>query len=110
MNARNEVDEKLLVQPRYSIAKRCGLDGVHDPSVLVPSLSIPSTDTRARQSDNSVLEGTFHMARVDRAAGFVLRDEEGSGDTRVPALGYAVQMFHLLVTCGPTRIDEKSRD
>ena len=86
------------------IAKGRDQDGVQDPSVLVPSLSTPSTDARAQGSDSSVLEDTSHMARMGRAARSVLLDEEGSGDTGVPALEYVGQMFHLQATCVPIHI------
>ena len=50
------------------------------------------------------------MARMGRAVGSVLLDGEGWGDTRVPALEYAGQMFHLLAICGSTHIGKHSRN
>jgi len=77
---------------------------VHDPNVLAPLLSTPSTDAHSPQSDSSALGGTCHVAQMGRAAGFVLLDGEGLGYTRVPALEYAGQMLHLTATCDPTHI------
>ena len=83
---------------------------VHDLIVLAPSLSTPSTDARALQSGSNVLEDTFHMGHMDRAVGPDLLDAEGSADTRVPAMEYVRQLFHLPAACGPTHIGKCSRD
>ena len=87
-----------------SIAKGRDQGGAEDPSVLVPSLSTPSTDAHAQGSGSSVLEDTSHMVRMGRPAGSALLGEEESDDTGVPALEYVGQVFHLQATCVPMHI------
>jgi len=105
-----ETGETVPVQLRYAIAKGRDRAVVHDLIVLALSLSTPSTDACALRSGSNVLEGTFHMGQMGRAAGSDLLDEEGLADTRIPAMEYARQLFHLPAACGPTHIGTCSRD
>jgi len=97
-------EEELIVQLHQPIATGRDQAMVHDPIVLAPLLSTPSTDAHSPQSGSSALGGTFHVAQMGRAAGFVLLDGEGSGYTGIRAPEYAGKMFHLTVTCGPMHI------
>ena len=92
------------------IAKGRDRAAVHDPIVLVPSLSTPSTDARAQVSGSSEQGDTSREARVGRTVGPGPLDEEGSGDRGVPALEYAGQLFRLPVTYDPMHIGSQSRD
>ena len=82
---------------------------VHDQVVHAPSLSIQPTGAHSPQSGSSVLEDTFHMVQLGHTVGSVLLDGEESGDTGVPALGYAGQMFHLPAACGSRHIGKHPR-
>jgi len=93
-----------MVQLREPIAMGRDQAVVHDPIVLAPLPSTPSTDAHSPQSGSSALGGTCHVAQVGHAAGFVLLDGEGLGYTRVRALEYAGKMFHPTAACGPTHI------
>lgn len=71
----------MLPVPRcYLIAKGSVLAAVHNPIVLVPSPSTPSTDAHAQPSGSSEQGGTSHKAQAGRTAGTGPLDEEGSGD------------------------------
>ena len=61
-------------------AKVPGQAGVQALVVLVPSLSIPSTDVRSQASGSSALVGTSRKGQMGRMARSALLGEEGLGD------------------------------
>ena len=61
-------------------AKAPGQAGVQALVVLVPSLSIPSTDARSQASGSSARVGTSRKGQMGRMAQSALLGEEGLGD------------------------------
>jgi hypothetical protein len=108
--SRNELNEKLLMNLRYSAAKRRAKVVVDDPFACVLVPSTPSTDAHALPSGSSVLEGTSHKVQTGHKADYPPLDEEGSGDMGTSGLEYAGQPIHLPATCNPMHIGLEARD
>jgi hypothetical protein len=81
---------------------------VQYPTVLVLTLSIPSTGVPARLLGSNGSGGTSHKVRTSQMVELVLLGVGGSGDKRDPRLGCAGQLFHLPAACDPTHIGNDS--